>query len=115
MSCSNNMKQLGLALQNFHNSNNRFPGSGQLDVAGTSSSGSTHTVGGWSFLVMVLPYIEFGSIYSTLQIRGGDPTNPSSIFGHRHPLLQRRRQRGHGNLDPLLLLPQQSKQQVPRR
>jgi hypothetical protein len=36
-------------------------------------------VGGWSFLVMILPYIEEAPLYGTLQIRGGDPTNPSTF------------------------------------
>ena len=58
------MKQIGLALSNFHNSNNRFPGSGELDVT-TPATGSTHTVSGWSFLVKILPYIDIGSMYST--------------------------------------------------
>ncbi len=74
MSCSNNMHQIGIALQTFNNNNSRFPGSGQLDVSGSTSSGGSHTVGGWSFLVMILPYIEFKSTYDTLQINGGDPT-----------------------------------------
>ena len=81
MVCSNNMKQIGLALQAFHNSNNHFPGSGQLDVL-TESSVGKHTVGGWSFLVMILP-----------------------VPGIRNYVREACRQRGHGNLAPVSHLP----------
>ncbi len=74
--CINNMKQIGIALHNFHSTQNHFPGSGQIT---TSSGGGTSTVGGWSFLVMLLPYIEMGNLYNTLQI-SGDPTQGTSGF-----------------------------------
>ncbi len=71
--CVQNLKQIGLALQNFNSTQNHFPGSGQL-----TGSSKSPTVGGWSFLVMILPYIEMQSMYATLDING-DPTNPASL------------------------------------
>ncbi len=73
--CINNLKQIGIALHNFHSTQQHFPGSGQIT---TSSGGGSPSVGGWSFLVMLLPYIEMGNLYNTLQI-SGDPTNPSTF------------------------------------
>ena len=68
--------QIGLALHNYHSTYNTFPGSGQL-VAGSGSAGSSSkVVGGWSFLVMVLPYLELNNLYSPLQITGFDPSKP---------------------------------------
>ena len=69
--CIDNMKTIGIALHNFHSTQQHFPGSGQV----TSTGGGPVTVGGWSFLVMLWPYIEQGQSYQTLQI-SGDPTNP---------------------------------------
>ena len=71
--CINNLKQIGLAMHNFNSTQNRFPGAGQL-----TGSGKSQTVGGWSFLVMLLPYIEMNALYSTLQL-SGDPTDPSTF------------------------------------
>jgi prepilin-type N-terminal cleavage/methylation domain-containing protein len=78
--CINNMKQIGLALHNLNSTQNRFPGSGQIVPQNGQSSGgsSTMEVGGWSFLVMILPYIEQTTLYNTLLITG-DPTNPSTF------------------------------------
>jgi prepilin-type N-terminal cleavage/methylation domain-containing protein len=54
MSCSNNLKQLGIAMHNYHDSLGKFPyprsGGGQ----------NRHT---WAFLL--LPYIEQGNVYTT--------------------------------------------------
>jgi prepilin-type N-terminal cleavage/methylation domain-containing protein len=63
MNCSNNLKQLGLALHNFHDVNERFPPGAARDqtpfgIAGTAG-------GGWgsSWKVYILPYIEQDNIY----------------------------------------------------
>src|SRR5207248_2616987 len=58
--CTNNLHQLGLAIHNYHDSNNRFP---YEPNAGGSSS--TPTVG-WP--VQILPNMEQGNVYTTLAI-----------------------------------------------
>jgi len=59
MSCSNNLKQLGLALHNYHDQNNKLPPGCATDAAPYG------TGGGWgsSWKVFILPYIEQGNIY----------------------------------------------------
>src|SRR5580765_7183261 len=52
MSCTNNLKQLGLACQNFHDVNNAFPPQ-------RLSRGDYAT---WA--VVVLPYMEQGALFS---------------------------------------------------
>ena len=71
--CSNNMKQIGLALQSFNDSNNRFPAAGQF-VSQPGNKNPPPIIGGWSFLVMILPYMDMKALYDTLQIQNGDPT-----------------------------------------
>ena len=63
MSCSNNLKQIGLALHNFHDSNNKFP----YGSRPTESDGGAF---GASWKVYILPYIEQGNIYSQYQHTG---------------------------------------------
>ena len=53
--CVNNLKQFGIAIQNYH------------DVVGCLPMGTTDLSNGcnqWSFLTMILPQIEQGSIYN---------------------------------------------------
>ncbi|MBX9579126.1 MAG: DUF1559 domain-containing protein [Gemmataceae bacterium] len=64
MSCQNNLKQLGLALQNFHDATGRFP------IANTPTFNSAFT--------QVLPYLEqenIGRRYDTA-LTPTDPTDP---------------------------------------
>ncbi len=51
-SCQNNLRQVGLATQNFHDSRNAFP---PLRIAGGE---------GWAtFWVLIMPYTEQGALY----------------------------------------------------
>src|SRR5258707_12118445 len=51
MSCANNIKQLGLALQNYHNNFEQFPPSRLHDYQAT-------------WLVLLLPYVEQDNLYN---------------------------------------------------
>ncbi len=64
MSCSNNMKQLGIALHSFHDANNRMPPGGGDDTPpfGTATSGW-----GSSWKVYILPYIEQDNLHRQWQ------------------------------------------------
>jgi len=62
--CVNNLKQLGLALQNYHSSAGSFPlGGNPAPVAGQACCRSW---GAWSAQTMLLPYMEQTPIYNAL-------------------------------------------------
>lgn len=58
MQCSNHMKQLGLALQNYHSSYNQFP-AGAVDFHGYSF-GASRSV---SAAMFIMPFMEMNSLY----------------------------------------------------
>jgi prepilin-type N-terminal cleavage/methylation domain-containing protein/prepilin-type processing-associated H-X9-DG protein len=63
--CRNNLKQLGLALHNYHDTHGIFPGNG---VASTAIPGGNYRAAWMSFsgLAMLLPYVEQSNIYNQL-------------------------------------------------
>ncbi|MCE9562668.1 MAG: DUF1559 domain-containing protein [Planctomycetes bacterium] len=61
MSCSNNMKQLGIALHSYHDTYQNFPVGCEPDK---NSTGGVASSWGSSWKVYILPYIEQGAIYS---------------------------------------------------
>lgn len=59
--CKNNLKQLGLALHNYHETANVFP-PGFVCVDPVASSAH------WTWSAFILPYVEQSSIYQTMQV-----------------------------------------------
>jgi len=76
-SCSNNLRQQGIALHNFHDVMNRLPPGCATDMQpfGENPSG---TADGWgsSWMVYILPQIEQGALYDKLKFDGSS--------GHTH-------------------------------
>ena len=63
--CSNKNKQLGLAMQNHHDSRKAFPAA--IDrMPSTAIALSNSGVTGFSWIVHVLPYMEEANLYNTL-------------------------------------------------
>jgi len=59
----NKVRQLGLAMQNYASAHNAaFPPS--AEIVQTSPKGNT--IGGYSFLVKLLPYMKYDALYKTL-------------------------------------------------
>ena len=58
MQCTNNLKQMGLALQNYHSAHQQFPPGALIEGACCSEPSKT----GWS--LEILPFMENQSLYS---------------------------------------------------
>jgi prepilin-type N-terminal cleavage/methylation domain-containing protein len=66
MTCSNNLKQLGLAIHNYHDSRGSFPTGGTVPWAGiwmTNGQINDPPNQGTSWLVQILPFIEQDNLY----------------------------------------------------
>ena len=63
MSCSNNLKNLGLALHNYESANKRIPPAGFHNRDGVGAA-SDSTSWGPSWCVMILPFIEQTNLHS---------------------------------------------------
>ncbi|HEX4613353.1 MAG TPA: DUF1559 domain-containing protein, partial [Urbifossiella sp.] len=70
--CQNNLKQLALAAHGYHDANGRLP----YDMSPESGQSATWGMGGtnWSWLALILPYVEQGNLYTQANI----PTNTLS-------------------------------------
>jgi prepilin-type N-terminal cleavage/methylation domain-containing protein len=74
-SCMNKEHQLGLALQNYASTyGNAFPAS--VGMYGTSA---TKVPGGYSFLVKILPFMEYDYVYKNLTATGAMPGSTGAI------------------------------------
>ena len=66
--CSNNLKQIGLALHNYHSALNTFP-------MGASLNGTTNTWQDWSAIALLLPFMEQQPLYSSINFAFGPQVN----------------------------------------
>jgi prepilin-type N-terminal cleavage/methylation domain-containing protein/prepilin-type processing-associated H-X9-DG protein len=70
MSCSNNLKQIGLALHGFHDTFGYVPSAGCADGRPLSGGPWPNSGEGTNWSVYLLPYIEQGNIYTKLTFTG---------------------------------------------
>jgi len=70
MKCSNNFKQIGLALHNHHDSRNALPPGASADKAPWRNGGTQDDDWGSSWMVHILPYVEQDNIYRQWQFYG---------------------------------------------
>ena len=68
--CANNLKQLGLAVQTYHDALNAFPASGIVDTSSPSYRPRSGTM--YSWIALTLPFSEQGNLHA--QIDFGKPS-----------------------------------------
>jgi prepilin-type N-terminal cleavage/methylation domain-containing protein/prepilin-type processing-associated H-X9-DG protein len=76
MTCANNMKQIGLALHNYHDQNKCFPSSGEVRAGDQiSTTFNTHSMFTW-----ILPFLEHNDIYQQFDTNKfyNDPVNQAA-------------------------------------
>jgi prepilin-type N-terminal cleavage/methylation domain-containing protein/prepilin-type processing-associated H-X9-DG protein len=68
--CTNNLKQLGIALQNYHSANNVFPVGflfpGVASPTGSNALGVPDLHWRWSVLAQMSPYMEMTNVYNAM-------------------------------------------------
>src|SRR5579871_2015240 len=69
--CINNLKQIGLALHNYHDHELQFP-PGYIDKNTTVTSTPDNDQGpGWGWSTLILPYLEQGNVYNQIDFTQG--------------------------------------------
>lgn len=77
--CVNNLKQLGLAMHNYHSTIDAFP---QAGTASGNVGGGPNVWGNWSALALMLPYMEQTTVYNALNfniVNQGQGANESIV------------------------------------
>jgi prepilin-type N-terminal cleavage/methylation domain-containing protein/prepilin-type processing-associated H-X9-DG protein len=78
--CVNNLKQIGLALQNYHGTFDWFP-PGYIDGNKDPSSTPDNDVGpGWGWAALLLPYVEQQTVYNQINFSVGVGLGPNAAI-----------------------------------
>ena len=73
--CRNNLKQIGLALHNYHDANRALPPG--YRATGAYVDGATDTAPGWAWSAYLLPFIEQATLYRRIDFNRAVPSNPA--------------------------------------
>ena len=84
-SCTNNLKQIGIALHLYHDSHRRLPAGW---TARHPDTGAAYFLGkpGWAWGASILPFLEQGSLVDTLIDFGQPITDPAHARARTTPL-----------------------------
>ena len=74
--CKNNLKQIGLAMHNYHDTFSVFP-PGIVNIRGCVPTNATHLWGGMTFL---LPQMEQAPLYNSLNVNGCNIPPATTLF-----------------------------------
>ena len=80
MQCSNNLKQLGLASQNYHDAHKKFPRGAYTAQVGGCGGVPNHEAHGNSPLTMLLPFMEQTALYNSWDFTRGYPCNLAKAY-----------------------------------
>lgn len=64
--CSNNLKQLGVAMQNFHDVYKRFPSATHDPLFRDTAGGWSNSRDRWGYVCLILPFMEQQALYDTM-------------------------------------------------
>jgi prepilin-type N-terminal cleavage/methylation domain-containing protein len=81
--CSNNLKQIGIALHNFHSSYDKFPPMARYDGSRTGGNANQAQGERGNLWIYILPYIEQDNVYKLSNLQS--PRNPSIDDGTTAP------------------------------
>ena len=88
MTCTNNLKQIGLALHGYHDAISCFLPAMSMATRTPTSTPDNDVGPGWGWAAMILPYLEQGNVYNQInfnqgvgvrQQRGGQPDGSESL------------------------------------
>lgn len=89
LQCKNNMKQIGLALHNYHDSHGLFP-PGYVDRNGNPNSTPDNDLGpGWGWTSHLLPHMDQAVVYNKINFNLGiENSNNTTVSKVKFPVFQ---------------------------
>jgi prepilin-type N-terminal cleavage/methylation domain-containing protein/prepilin-type processing-associated H-X9-DG protein len=74
MSCASNLRQIGLAMQNYHDTNQNFP----IGITNPNPTTTAVVNQHWTWPTRILPFIEQGALYQQLTVGNGNVPGPNT-------------------------------------
>jgi len=85
MSCSNNLKQIGLAMHNYDQVQRSLPPTALGVMVGTGSDGNPVNAGGLTAFVSILPYVEQSALFEQFDLNAGGAAPANQAAANRTP------------------------------